>query len=812
MNQTKWEAIMSRFERAFGEWVVRRRWWIIVATALILAAAGSGTRFLTFSNDMRVFFSEKNPQLKALEAIENTYTKDERVFFAIAPENGDVFTRETLMAIEELTEASWKIPYSSRVDSITNFQHTRAEGDDLIVEDLVQNAESLSNSDLERIKKIALSEPLLVNRQVSPSGHVTGVYVKILLPGESLEEVPEVTASASKLKDNLVQKYPGLSIYLTGSVIMDNAFDEVSRDDMTTLIPVMLLVLLIIIGITLRSFAGTFGTFVIISVSMITGMGIAGWLGISITPASANAPVIILTLAVADSVHILVTMFQRRRLGDNKHEAVSESLRINLQPVFLTSATTAIGFLTMNFSDAPPFRDLGNIVAMGVMGAFLYSVFFLPALMAVLPTRVKQRAGKADCAPCDWLANFVINRRKAVFWGTLAIIAALTAGIARIELNDNWIKYFDDSFEVRRATDFMEENLTGLHQIEYSLESGEVGGINNPEYMATVDRFANWYRTQSKVVHVDTITETMKRLNKNMHGDDESYFRIPGQRDLAAQYLLLYEMSLPFGLDLNNRINVDKSATRMTVTLKDTTTRELRKMDEKARGWLKTNAPERMFTYGSGMSIIWAHISKRNINSMLGASFLALVLISGILIVALRSFKLGSLSLIPNLAPAFMAFGVWGITVGQVGLGLSVIVSMTIGIVVDDTVHFLSKYIRARREHNLDPRGAVRYSFNTVGTAMWVTTVALVSGFIVLAFSGYKMTSDMALMTAITITFALVLDFFFLPTLLMKADMKKEKLTDELEEKAYETVDYDPGSVPDAFPVSVPTGSDSRDS
>jgi predicted RND superfamily exporter protein len=271
---------------------------------------------------------------------------------------------------------------------------------------------------------------------------------------------------------------------------------------------------------------------------------------------------------------------------------------------------------------------------------------------------------------------------------------------------------------------------------------------------------------------VYTFTDIMKRLNKNMHGDDESYYRIPEQRDLAAQYLLLYELSLPFGLDLNNQINVDKSATRMIVTLRSTTTRELREMDERARTWLRANAPESMFTHGSGLSIIWAHLSRRNINHMLGASFGALVLISVILIFALRSVRLGLVSLIPNLAPACMAFGIWGLLVGQVGLGLSVIVSLTLGIVVDDTIHFLSHYLRARREQAMIARSAVRYSFNTVGTAMWVTTVALVAGFLVLTFSGFKMTAEMGLMSAITITLALAMDFLFLPTLLIKLDRK----------------------------------------
>jgi len=768
----KTETFISRFETAFGPWVVKWRWVIIVATILITIIAASGVRFLTVNNDTRAFFSKENPQLQALDALENTYNRINNVLFAIAPKDGNVFTRETLGMVEELTEAAWQIPYSSRVDSLSNFQYTWAEEDDLIVEDLYYDAESLSDEDLERIKQIAFAEPALVDNLLSPSGHVTGVNVLVMLPGESQEEVPEVAAFVRKMADELRQKYPEIEIHLTGMVMSDNAFGEASQKDISTLMPLMFLVLIIFVGLSLRSVFGTFGTLLIVLMSMASGMGLAGWLGIEITVASMNAPVLILTLAVADSVHILAIMFHQMHEGQTKREAIAESLRVNLQAVFLTSATTAIGFLTMNFSDAPPFRDLGNIVAMGVMTAFFYAVFFLPALIAILPIRMKSKT-EANCCSCRGLANFVINRRKLVFWGTLVIIVALTLGTLRIDLSENFLRYFDDSFAYRRAVDFVQENLAGYDVIEYSLESGEEGGINDPEYLTALEAFADWYRKQPRVVHVSTLSDTMKRLNKNMHGDDESYYRLPEQRELAAQYLLLYEMSLPFGLDLNNQINVDKSATRMTVTLQEMNTTEQRKMDEKAVAWLKENAPESMHTSGTGLTIVWAHITGRNIKSMLNASFWAIVLISTILIFALRSLRLGLMSLIPNLAPALMAFGVWGMIKGQVGLGLSIIVSMTIGIVVDDTIHFLSKYLRARREHDLDRPGAVRYAFNTVGTAMWVTTLALVAGFLVLTFSHYRMSSDMGLMSAITIALALGMDFLLLPTLLMKVDKKK---------------------------------------
>ncbi len=771
---------MFRPDQRLGPWVIYYRWWIIATLMLLVIIIGSGVRLLVINNDMRVFFSEQNPQLTALEALENIYSRDDNVIFILEPADGTVFTRRTLTAIESLTAAAWQMPYSSRVDSITNFQHSQAEQDDLLVADLIRNAAGLTDAEIAQKRQIALSEPLLVNRLISPTGHVTGVNATIIVPGESHQEVDEVTAFARELAARFEAEYPDIEVHLAGGVIADAVFGEAAEQDAVTLVPAMFVVLSILVGLMLRSLVGTLATVLVIVFAMVTGMGLAGWLGIQLTAASVAAPVIILTLAVADSVHVLETVFQQMRLGQSKAAAIAESLRVNLRAVFLTSITTAVGFLSMNFSDAPPLRDLGNIVVMGVMAAFCYSILLLPALLSVLPLRIRARPGEAECPPCNRWADLVLGHTTRVLWISLAVVLVVGAGAFRNELNDDFIKYFGERFEIRQASDFMEDNLTGFNVIDYSLAAGEDGGINDPAYLNTIEAFANWYRAQPKVAHVSVLTDIVKRLNRNMHGDDPAYYRIPDDRELAAQYLLLYEMSLPFGLDLTNQINIDKSASRLSVLLRDVTAREIREMDDNARVWLQANAPDSMFSYGTGLSVIWAHLSARNIRNMLLASVLALVLISVLLSVALRSWGIGLLSLVPNLTPALMAFGVWGMLVGQVGLALSVIISMTLGIVVDDTVHFLSRYLRARRERGLTPPEAVRRAFNTVGTAMWITTVALVVGFGVLTISPYKMSADMGLMSAMTIAFALVLDFLLLPALLLKLDRSRATKAREL--------------------------------
>lgn len=751
--------------------VVKYRWLFIVGLTLFALWSASGMRFLQFSNDSRMFFSKENPQLQALEALEKTYTKVDNLLFILAPESGNVFENKTLAAVEFLTSEAWKIPFSSRVDSISNYQHTQASDDDLVVTDLVTDAEHLTKEQIAEIRRVALSEPLLLNSLIDKKGSVTSININIIQPDDGSYDLEKVKNAAEKLNRLMQEKYPFIDMYLTGGVMIDAAFGEAPAKDMRTLIPLMFGLLLLLIVFSLRSLLATTGTLLVIVFSTITGLGLAGWLGIVLTPASANAPVIILTLAVADSIHILVAVFHQMGKGLPKHNAIKESLRMNLHPVLITSVSTAIGFLTMNFSDAPPFRDLGNIVAIGVMAALVYSVFFMPAFMAVLPLRVRKQEARHHNVFAG-LAEFVITYRKPVLWTMIAVIILTSSGVSRIYLNDQFIKYFDHSFLFRIASDFSAEHLAGMEIIDWDLHAGEEGGINDPDFLRKVDDFTSWFRNQPEVRHVYSLTDIMKRLNLNMHGDDPAWYRLPEERDLAAQYLLLYEMNLPFGLDLNNRINLDKSAIRITVSTPNIGTSGVLGLEQRGRRWLEDNAPE-MKTYGSGLSIIFSYISKRNIRSMLKGSIIALVLISFIMILALRDLKLGLLSLVPNLTPAFMAFGVWGFFVGQVGLAVSVMIAMTLGIVVDDTVHFLFKYQRGRKEHGMNPEDAVRYAFNTVGSAIWVTTLALVGGFGVLAFSGFQINSHMGAMTTITIIFAIILDFFFLPTLLLQLESSK---------------------------------------
>jgi predicted RND superfamily exporter protein len=536
------------------------------------------------------------------------------------------------------------------------------------------------------------------------------------------------------------------------------------------LVPAMYLVILIVAYALLRSITATILVLIVIIPSITVAMGLGGWMGIGLTPPSASAPTIITTLAVADSIHLLVVMLNRMRAGYDKRESLLYSLRVNAKPIFLTSVTTALGFLSLNFSDSPPFHDLGNITAIGVMAAWVYAVVLLPILISFVPIKPKGTLQKLD-SKMSVIGTFIADKYKAVLGISVVVSACLLALIPLNEINDDFVKYFDESVEYRQDTDWVSANLTGANLIQFNLQSGEANGVSEPAFIQTVADFTEWALNEEVVTHVQSISDTFKRLNRDLNEGDEAYYSIPESRELAAQYLLLYELSLPFGLDMNNQLDISKSSTQVVVTLDDMTTNELRSWIARAEGYLAETHKTNLTAVGP--TVMFAYISKRNIESMLIGTLLAVFLISGVILIALRDVQLGLISLIPNLLPAALAFGVWGALVGQVNMAVAVVAGMALGVVVDDSVHFLTKYQIARRELKLSARDAVISAFNGVGTALVVTTLILVAGFAILAQSSFGVNSYMAMLTAIALVIALIADLTLLPALLIVLDKDK---------------------------------------
>ena len=749
--------------------VVERRWLtIIVCLLVMILLAVGGSRIITVDVDFRNQFDKNNPRLVELDELEELYALSDSALAVIAPSDGKVFTRETLVAIEQLTDQLWQAPYVVRVDSLANHSHSEGIEDELIVELLFEDAASLTDAQLERVQNIALDTPEIAGRFISRDGRVAGLIISFALPDSDRENAKiEVVDYLNAVADDARLSNAGAEYHFYGEVFFNRAFRDAINNDVIVLAPIALGTMLLVAMIVLRSFLAMVAIVATLMAVLISALGFTGWTGMRLYGESGAALFVLMSIAIAHSVHIIQVMSDGVRRGMKRNLAAIYSLQINVWPVFLTSLTTAIGFLSLNFSDMPPFRVMGNIVAFGAMCAFAYAVTLLPALLSIMPIRVRAaREGKIDFL--DHLARFVVSNGTRLLWIFVILTVLLVMGITRIHLDENHLNLLDESYEIRRSTDFIMENFSALEPLEYSLSSGREDGITDVEYLQNVEEFAQWLRAQPEVSYVVTITDVLKRLNEVLHGDDPEFYVLPDNSDLVAQYLLLYEFSLPVGRDLNNVIDVDRSETRLTAVVKGMSNGEKIEFDNRAKTWLQQNAPE-MASGATGVTIVGAYSIKRNIVKMLIGTIVAMLIVSLLLIFVFRSLRFGLISLIPNFVPALMAMGIWGYFVGRVDVSASVVTAIAFGIIVDDTIHLMTKYLRARAGGK-SPSDAIISVFQLVGRPLLTTTAIFTLGFLVFGTSALASNQTLGVLVGLTIVIAVVADLFLFPPLLMALD------------------------------------------
>ncbi|MDX1497249.1 MAG: MMPL family transporter [Salinisphaeraceae bacterium] len=765
---------MYPFLAKLNSFSIRHAWLVSFVWIVVVAGFSSFMGSIKVDGSYRSFFDKADPLVIALDEIESRYDTGDSLIFLVKTRQGDLFTQEGLGAIEILTEKAWQLPKSLRVDSLRNFPFSRSSGDELTVSEFYVDASALADADLARIKQDVLGEKLLVDRLVTADGHASLVVVNFTEEvGHSLALSREVYHTALKLRDEMRERYPNLGFYVSGIVGGSAAGADAAMADGSLLIPLGLtFALLAIVGFlyyesrhVLTSVYGMLACLAVIIVSSLVPMGVMGMFRIAANNITILIPVIILTLAVADSLHVLLTYYQRMNAGLDNISALKESLRINAEAVWLTSVTTMLGFLVMNASDSPPFRTMGNLVALGVFMAWLSVNTLLPAIMSMLPVKVELREGQ-DARPIVGLADRVIRHYKIILAAGFLTVLLGVVCVPMNRMNDSWTTYLTEDTTFGSDTAELINSFEDFNYIEFELDTGKENGIFDLAFLYKVSEFAEWLRTKPEVSYVQSMDLTLKRLNRNMHGDDPEWERMPETADLAAQYLLLYELSLPYGASLTDAMTMDKSAFRLTVGLNHSETAEHLRFQKEAAQWLEENAPELAYP-GTSTTTIMAALSRRDSIAMLTGTVMALIVISLTIMAVFRSLKYGLLSFLVNVMPATLALGLWGLFVGQVGISVSMVFAASLGIIVDYCLHFLSKYRRAKQEQSLSEEDAIRYAFSTVGVALLVTTAVLVINFAILGLSNFRINIDMGVLTAMTIVFALLAQLFFLPSLLL---------------------------------------------
>jgi uncharacterized protein len=757
---------VSSFTARLVDAIVDRPLLALVLGLAVVAASVAGAPRLEADFTHRGFFWHDDPKLLQFEAFERRFGNDDAIVLAIHSPSG-VFDLETATLLKDLTERMWQVPEVIRVDSLANYNWVHAEDDDIQVEPLLPD--ELTPEILAARQQVALADEVLPDYLVSRDGRTALLFARIKPGLDGPSDAPKITAAVRALLAEL--QTGDHSFHLTGGPPMTNAFKDVAERDLARLLPLAILIAAVALLVILRSVAGVVLPLVLMLLSVAAVFGFAGWTGITLTNMSTAVPSIMLAACIGDAVHILVGYYQGRRHGLDRKAATRRSLRKNFLPTILTSFTTSLGFVSFATANLKPVAGLGFMIGFGALLAWLLTYLVLGPLLVLVPVRagrVDTTAAARDRRVAGRILGALVRRRVAVVVGSVLLTAGAIALATSNDINSDPFKYFDDDVDVRAANEFIEATVGGARGVELVIESGVEDGIKDPAFLRKVEALQAWIQQQPGVTRAVSLVDVLKSTHRSLNGDRPEAYALADDRETIAQELFLYTMSLPQGMDLNDRVTLRNDALRMTVLWTIAMSSEV---VDTARA-IEARAGELGLTVQvTGKYHLWNSMNEYVVRSFLWSFLLALVTISLTLAIALRSIKLALLSMLPNVVPILFG-GAFLKVLGQpLDLGTVLVASVCLGIAVDDTIHVLANYRRFRQDGQ-PPFDAMREVFAVSGRPLLVTTTILVLSFGAFLTGDFIPNVYFGVLTALVLTVALVTDLVLLPVILLWRDSR----------------------------------------
>jgi predicted RND superfamily exporter protein len=637
-------------------------------------------------------------------------------------------------------------------------------GRDYLVPDLAELAEE----DLQGIRDVALADEDLTQSMLSPEGDMALAVIKYRASTDDQETRLSIAQSVVDLRDSLREEYPDLTIYVLGRSLFELDSYKAQIKDTSRLFPLVIALTVGLLWFCLRSLSFSLCVFAVSFTAIGLTVGTYGWLRIPFNQISNMGTLVVLMIAMADSIHIVSVYVQGLHQSLSKEQAMRQSLVVNIQPVTLATITTAMGFLSLNYCSSPGIYGFGNVVAIGVCWAYLVTLTLLPAIMLLVPVRkLPQPLGVQGFIAV--VGRLVARRPNLLFWSALALIAGTLALLPMNKVDFNRFSFVDKDSDFHHVIKALSEKIGNDQSLVYSINSGDYYGITELEFLHKVDEFSHWLEDQPEASFVTSYIELLKNLNMAEHDNDENWEILPEDKLQIVDYLVTYQLVQEIEPHMEPLFNPDYSAIRLMVGTSNLSNVELLNFNDRIELWIADNMePEYPVMHGDN-SILFARLDRSISLQLLEGFTLSFILITATLLIGLKSVRYGLLSIMANLFPATIVFGFWGLFVGELNPYILMLFSISIGLVVDDSVHILSKYIYARRD-GVTPEGAVQYSLDKAGSAITITTLSLAAGTIILVFSNTFYYQNVALLLTPIVVVALLLDLLFLPPLLVKFD------------------------------------------
>ncbi|MFT5133411.1 MAG: putative RND superfamily exporter protein, partial [Gammaproteobacteria bacterium] len=748
--------------------LIAKRFILTLLTLLLGGVVMWGVLDTTIDSTFQSILSEDDPYKLEVDQVKKDFPPSTGVLFAFLTEDGDIFNFDMLHAMDDLTNRYTEVESAVSVGSLLNRRLNAVDANSFDRDYLIPDLSNLTASDLDEIRDIALNDEDLTKSMLSPEGDMALAFIKYRASTDDKATRMSIARSVVTLRDSLRQDYPGLTIYVLGGVLFEFDGYKAQIKDTQYLFPFVIALSILLLWFCLKSLSFSLCLFAVSFVTIGLTVGTVGWAQVPFNQISLMGPLVVLMIAMADGIHIVSIYVQGLHNSLSKIEAMRQSLAINIQPVTLATVTTAMGFLSLNYCSSPGIYGFGNVVAIGVCWAYLVTLTLLPTLILLLPTRkIPQPLGVRGFISA--IGQLVAQRGNQFFWGGVVLIVFTFALLPLNKVDFNRFSFIDKKSDFHHVMKALSEKIGNDQSLVYSINSGQYYGITEPEFLNQVDEFSRWLEDQPEASFVTSYTDLLKNLNKAEHDNDERWNILPDDNLQIIDYLVGYQLIQEIEPNLEAIFNPDYSAIRLSIGTSNLTNLQLLNFNDKIEHWIEANVnPEYKIMHGDN-SILFARLDRSISLELMQGFTLSFILITLTLLIGLKSFRYGLISIMPNLFPATIVFGFWGLLNGALSPYILMLFSISIGLVVDDSVHVMSKYISARRNGDT-PEAAVQYSLDKAGPAITITTLALAMGTFVLVFSNTFYYQNVALLLTPIIVVALLLDLLFLPPLLVKFD------------------------------------------
>ncbi|RXJ81166.1 RND family transporter [Arcobacter sp. F2176] len=745
--------------------IIKYRWSIaILIPILIIIIFALNIHKAGVETDWKIWFDKDSKVMKNFTHFKETFGSDDRIMIVLSDKNS-IFKKDILKNIKTITESLWQTKLIARVDSITNYQYShvsKEDEDEIIVEDFIDNIYSLTKKDLEEKKEIAISDPQTKNLLISADGKSAIIIARIVYK-ENIKANDYITlynASKKLIEEN---KIKGVEYHIVGVPAFTDAFINAIKSNFIMFMPLLFICIVVLLALIFRNIWAVVLPLTIVILTILFIAGFSFGLGYKLNTLTSMFPIFVIAIGIADSIHIFWVWIHKRKEGLNNEESIVFSINKNFTPALITSLTTFVGFLSLGVSKIIPLQAFGIVVASGAIIAFILSILFLPAMLSILNPKIKEQKQKVykTHERIKSYTNFVVKNDKAIIISCLIVISICFIGLKDTTIDTDFLKQFSKTTDIRKSTDFVEKNIGGTISMEIIIDSKKASGINKPDFMKDVEKFKIEFKNHfSKVRHINSITDVVKKYNQLMNGNKKEFYKIPDSKELISQYLLLYSLSLPQGMGINDMMDTKNRYLRLTSMNNLASEQEKLKMYRWTEDWWKQNS--KYSATLEGLTLVTAHMKIELTNTMIKSVLLALLFVTLIFWFTFKSKFYMLISAVPNIAPLLIAMGITGWIGINMDLGMAIVFVIIIGIAIDDTVHFLSKYKDAISK-GYTTRDAIEKALLLSGSAIVITTVILVTALGIFLLSDFTIYSNFGFVSSIALFCAMILDLLLLP-------------------------------------------------